>query len=118
MSETPTNNESFEALPSEEQAFAAIKEICGAYDFTETNRVEKGGKLRSLEIRLAEPNLEGLIMQLEYSVSNKGVVTIDVAYFDPALGFDYRNYDPRDIVPGKRLGKFIEGEWVSEEPLI
>lgn len=117
MTETPKTNESFEALPSEEQVFSAVREICGEHAFIESNRVEKEGKLRSLEIRLTEPNPEGLMMQLEYFVSNKGVATVDVAYFDPGANLDYRAYDPRDIVRGKRLGKFSGSTWVSEDPL-
>ena len=117
MSETIPSNESSESLPSEEQIFEAVSDICEGRVFEETNRREQGGKLRSLEIRLGEPNAEGLVMQLEYSVTKKGVATVDVAYFDPAVGFDYRSYDPMDIVPGKRLGRFDAGIWVSEDPL-
>lgn len=120
MSETTIGTEGFEnfnQLPTEEAVLDVITQICAGRECKETNRNEQEGKLRSLEIRLDEPNAEGLIMQLEYSVSKKGIATVDVAYFDPTVGFNYREYDPRDIVPGKRLGRFEEGVWISENEL-
>ncbi len=123
MSESiPTipNNESFEVLPTEEQVFDAIKEICGSRVFTEVNRTERGGKLRELDIRLEGLDENGQQVQLEYTVNKKGEAAIDVTYYDPGKGFDYHpgmGYNPEDIVSGAVMGRFVDGVWQSENTL-
>ena len=114
MTETVPKAEVYESLPSEEQVFSTIKDICGNYPFAETNRNEQNGKLKSLEIRLTEPTAEGLLVQLEYFVNKLGAATIDVAYFDQTIGFDYatgKGYEPQNISRGKVLGRFVDGVW-------
>lgn len=119
-SELQTNKveskEGFEALPTETEVFEAIAQMCGGKSHRETARKENpDGTLRSLEVRLDEPNAEGHMVQLDYQVSRSGVATIDVVYFDPGKGTDYRSYEysPMDIVPGGELARFVDGEFVS-----
>lgn len=114
MTESIPNNESFEQLPTEEQVLEAMTAICAGKSFAETARVVREGKLKGLEVRLDEPTAEGLQVQLDYIVNRAGVATIDVTYYDPGNGFDYRagaGYEPQDIVDGATLGKFVEGVW-------
>lgn len=114
MTESLPNNESFEQLPTEEQVLEAMTAICAGKSFAETARVVREGKLKGLEVRLDEPTAEGLQVQLDYIVNRAGVATIDVTYYDPGKGFDYRagaGYEPQDIVDGATLGKFVEGVW-------
>ncbi len=120
MSESIPQNESFEVLLSEEQVFETITNICAGKSFTETRRVERGGKLRELEVRLDEPNAEGYQVQLDYTVNSVGEVTIDATYYDPGKGFDYRpgmGYEPQDIVAGATLARFVSGAWLVENSL-
>lgn len=120
MSESIPNNESIEVLPTEEQVFDAIKEICGSRLFTEVNRSERGGKLRALDIRLEGLDEKGQQVQLEYTINKKGEATIDVTYYDPGKGFDYHagmGYEPADIVAGAVMGRFVDGVWQSENTL-
>ncbi len=116
MSESVPVAESFENLPSEELVFSTIADICGTNNFAETNRKEVGGKIRSLEIRLTEPTAEGMLVQLEYFVNKLGAATVDVAYFDQTIGFDYatgKGYEPQNISRGKVLGRFVDGTWLQ-----
>ncbi len=120
MTELEPNNEAHESLPTEEQVFDALQQICGARAFTEVNREVRGGKLKELDIRLDGLDENGYQVQLVYSVNKSGDATIDVTYFDPGKGFDYRpgaGYDPMDIVSGGVLGRIVNGVWRSEETL-
>jgi hypothetical protein len=120
MTESAPNSEAHEAIPTEEQVFDALSQICGERAFTEVNRVVREGKIKELDIRLDGLDENGYQVQLVYSVSKTGDATIDVTYFDPGKGFDYRpgaGYDPMDIVNGGVLGRIVNGVWKSEETL-
>ncbi len=121
MSELPTNHyESMERLPSEEEVVQVFQQICAGKEMYESSRRERQGSLCLLEMMLTELNESGNHVLLSYEVNRRGEATIDVAFFDPQKGFDYRpgmGYDPQDIVTSYNLGRFIDGVWHQENTI-
>lgn len=69
-----------EQLPTEEQIITVVTEIFGNKPYAETDR-RKGGN--EIEFQLEDRDIEGNIVQLDYTLNKSGRITIDVIYFGP-----------------------------------